>query len=101
MVKKFNSDHKKRVTLSKIKDCYRTGARQAQKAGESEYDINTWAFANVNLFLSNYLSKSDDSVLGDFFVKANEDIKEYDIDVKYDSIEQLYLEAYTPIETVY
>jgi hypothetical protein len=98
VVKQFNSQNKKRVTLDKIKATYREGARIYKKTEKAEFNINTWAFANVNLFLSTYLVKSEESILSDFFAKATEDIKKYDVDVQYDSIDQLYLEAYSPIQ---
>jgi hypothetical protein len=101
IVKEFNSKHNKRITLDKVKASYRKGARASKKHDESEFGVNTWAFAGVNLFLQSYLSKSSDIVLGDFFVKATEDIEKYDVDVEYNNIDELYLEAYTPFEMVY
>ena len=89
--KDHNSEFNTKVQFAKIKEAYRVGADSRPK--DSKKTCNQWGMANVNAFLD----KSNEPN----FEKADEDIKKYNIKVRFNNLEDLYLEEYSPIYKVY
>jgi hypothetical protein len=89
--KDHNSEFNTKAQFSKIKEAYRRGANLRPKG--SEKTCNQWGMANVNALLD----KSEELN----FEKADQDIKKYNLKAKFDNLEDLYLEEYSPINKVY
>ena len=79
------------MQFARIKEAYRAGVISRSK--DSEKTCNQWGMANVNAFLM----KSDEPD----FERADKDIEKYGVDIKFNNLEDLYLEEYSPINKVY
>ena len=89
--KDHNSEFNTKAQFSKIKEAYRRGANLRPKG--SKKTCNQWGMANVNAFLD----KADELN----FEKADQDIEKYNMRVRFNNLEDLYLEEYSPINKVY
>ena len=89
--KDHNSEFNTKAQFSKIKEAYRAGV--LSRTEDSEKTCNQWGMANVNAFLDKSETLN--------FEKADEDIEKYNLKVKFNNLEDLYLEEYSPINKVY
>ena len=89
--KDHNSEFNAKMQFARIKEAYRAGVISRSK--DSEKTCNQWGMANVNAFLM----KSDEPD----FERADKDIEKYGVDIKFNNLEDLYLEEYSPINKVY
>lgn len=114
-LKEFNSKHEKRIRISQAKEIYCLGARL--RPSDSEFTMNEWALARVNLFfqissgnieevnldISKKTSYNKLMDITNIIVPSNEDLhkakleaQDYDMDYPYDNIEDLYIEETDP-----
>jgi hypothetical protein len=111
-VKNHNDDEdKKYVKISQLKNVFANAAKNFCEAETFEFKIHEWSIARINMFLGikaggkiNY-SKKDVVKVKDFLdvssiiipseaniIQAKEDIKSYDLDLDFKSINNLYIE---------
>jgi len=111
-----NKASKNKVNLKELKEVYSRGAGNCSHAKSTEESCGHWALARVNMFLrmkkDGHLPKdvslSTDTHSPDIsegwvpsqedFDKAEEEIKELDLNYSFSSIHELYIENYKKVD---